>query len=102
MRSALGWSLVDVTFGYGSHAPLYSHFDFTVAPGSLVHIAGPSGAGKTSLIALMTGEAVPSGGRVVVKINGCGSLTGRSPFGRILSWTYTFPWQLWIRVRLSP
>ncbi|MDQ3489399.1 MAG: ABC transporter ATP-binding protein/permease [Acidobacteriota bacterium] len=73
MRSAVGWSLRGVTFGYRSQAPLFSDFHFNVAPGSLVHIAGPSGSGKTSLIALMTGEAAPSSGTVVVKSHGAES-----------------------------
>ncbi len=76
LRSAIGWTLRDVTFGYENQAPLFSNFDFTVAPGSLVHIAGPSGSGKTSLIALMTGEAVPARGQVAVRINGAESALG--------------------------
>ena len=73
LRSAIGWTLRNVTFGYENQLPLFCDFDFSVAPGSLVHIAGPSGSGKTSLIALMTGEAVPSRGEVAVRINGAES-----------------------------
>ena len=38
----------------------------TIEPGSFVGIAGPSGAGKTSLIDLLSGLVAPDGGRILV------------------------------------
>lgn len=40
--------------------------DFTIGPGERVAITGPSGAGKTTLIALLAGLARPIGGTVEV------------------------------------
>ncbi len=37
---------------------------FSVAPGELVSIIGPNGAGKTTLFNLLTGQLLPSAGRV--------------------------------------
>jgi branched-chain amino acid transport system ATP-binding protein len=39
---------------------------FDVAPGELVSIIGPNGAGKTTLFNLLTGQLLPSSGRVVL------------------------------------
>lgn len=42
--------------------------DLTIAPGAFVGVAGPSGAGKTSLIDVLAGVLAPDGG--VVRIGG--------------------------------
>ncbi|MBV9504031.1 MAG: ABC transporter ATP-binding protein, partial [Acidobacteriia bacterium] len=43
----------DVTFGYGSGAPVLEHFDLTIAAGSSLAIVGQNGAGKTTLAKLL-------------------------------------------------
>jgi ATP-binding cassette subfamily C protein len=40
--------------------------DFTIAPGAFVGVAGPSGAGKTTLIDVLTGLLVPQAGALSV------------------------------------
>lgn len=43
----------DVTFGYGSGAPVLEHFDLTIPAGSSLAIVGQNGAGKTTLAKLL-------------------------------------------------
>ncbi len=39
---------------------------FTVDDGEFVFLVGPSGSGKSTIIKLLTGEVVPTAGRVMV------------------------------------
>ena len=47
---------------------------FEVAPGEIVSIIGPNGAGKTTLFNLLTGQLVPSTGRVALDGQDVGAL----------------------------
>lgn len=59
--------LEGVQFCYpGSTTPLYHGFDLTIRSGQSLAIVGANGAGKTSLIKLLTGMYEPSAGRIVV------------------------------------
>ena len=42
----------DVTFGYDRERPILRNINFTASPGQTVAIVGPTGSGKTSLMAL--------------------------------------------------
>ena len=44
----------DVTFGYEEGINILEHFDLHVSPGETVALVGPTGAGKTTVINLMT------------------------------------------------
>ena len=57
--------LRDVSFSYGSTWAV-RNIDFTVAPGETVAIVGASGAGKTTVAALLAGLLVPDRGEVLV------------------------------------
>jgi ABC-type ATPase involved in cell division/cell division protein FtsX len=57
--------LVAVTKSYGKHTVL-NGINFSVAPGELVEITGPSGAGKTTLLRLVHGQLHPSAGEIWV------------------------------------
>jgi ABC-type multidrug transport system fused ATPase/permease subunit len=70
VESAIGWRLRAVTFGYPDQSPLFNNFDLEVAPGSLVRVRGPSGVGKSTLVRLMVGEAIPHQGSVEVQFDG--------------------------------
>ena len=43
---------------------LFAHLDFTVEPGTCLHIAGENGAGKTSLLRILCGLLSPTAGEV--------------------------------------
>jgi ATP-binding cassette subfamily C protein CydC len=56
-----------VTFRYGeSPAPVLAGVDLAIAPGEHVVLAGPSGTGKSTLLALAAGLALPTGGEVLL------------------------------------
>ncbi|WP_394845539.1 ABC transporter ATP-binding protein/permease [Pendulispora brunnea] len=55
----------DVSFGYGGR-PVLDRVNITVKPGETVALVGPSGAGKTTLMALLQRLHDPSSGAVYV------------------------------------
>lgn len=55
-----------VTFAYRQGSAVLEDFSLDIAPGEHVTIAGRTGAGKTTLIGLLTGLLVPQSGRVTV------------------------------------
>jgi len=57
--------LEDLTFSYGDH-PVLDKASARLASGTFVALSGPSGAGKTTLVDLITGLIHPQRGRVVV------------------------------------
>ncbi|MEV8633495.1 ABC transporter ATP-binding protein [Streptosporangium sp. NPDC051023] len=62
-----GIELRGVTFAYGPHAePVISGLDLSVPEGDHVAVVGPSGIGKSTLAALVTGVLRPGAGRVLV------------------------------------
>lgn len=60
-----GLALDDVSFGYGGR-PVLSGVSLRVPAGAFAAVVGPSGAGKTTLVDLVTGLLRPDAGRVVV------------------------------------
>ena len=52
------------TYDNGTHA--LNGVSFTVNDGEFVFLVGPSGSGKSTIIKLLTGEVVPTAGRVMV------------------------------------
>ncbi|GAB7539559.1 lipid A export permease/ATP-binding protein MsbA [Burkholderia sp. 22PA0099] len=57
----------DVSFDYGaSERPTLDRIAFTVAPGEMVALAGPSGGGKSTLVNLLPRFFDPTGGAILV------------------------------------
>lgn len=56
----------DVSFSYPNGREVLHHISFTTKPGEMVALVGPSGAGKTTLVALLGRMHEPAGGRVTV------------------------------------
>ncbi|QSO46429.1 ABC transporter ATP-binding protein [Alicyclobacillus mengziensis] len=44
----------DVSFGYKPDRPVLRHIDFTVEPGQMIGVVGATGAGKSSIMSLLT------------------------------------------------
>jgi len=59
----------DVTFSYNSSEAVLKNISFQAQPGETVAIVGPSGAGKTTLTALLARFYQPNGG--YIEIDGC-------------------------------
>ena len=55
-----------VTFGYGSDRPVLTGLDLEIGAGETVAVVGPSGAGKTTLCALLPRFYDPDGGRITI------------------------------------
>ena len=60
-RSEILAELRDVTVDYGE-GPVFAPVSFTIRRGDRLNLVGANGAGKTSLLRLLTGEAAPAGG----------------------------------------
>jgi ABC-type multidrug transport system fused ATPase/permease subunit len=56
----------DVRFSYGTGSEVLSGVDLEIAPGEVIAICGPTGAGKTSLLNLLPRFYDPTDGRVLV------------------------------------
>ena len=55
---------VEKTYDNGTHA--LNGISFEIQDGEFVFLVGPSGSGKSTIIKLLTGELVPSRGRVMI------------------------------------
>lgn len=57
-----------LSFAYGRwrSRPVFSGFDWAVAPGQITMLLGPNGSGKSTLLKLLCGFEVPDSGRVTV------------------------------------
>ena len=62
----LGVRFEDVHFSYATGSEVLNGVDLEIAPGEIVAICGPTGAGKTSLLNLVPRFYDPTQGRVVV------------------------------------
>jgi len=56
----------NVTFAYGSSAPILNDFSFEIPPGSRVGLVGKTGAGKTTLVNLLVRFVSPQSGRILL------------------------------------
>ena len=63
------------TYDNGTHA--LNGVSFTVDDGEFVFLVGPSGSGKSTIIKLLTGELVPSRGRVMINGFSMSNITRR-------------------------
>ena len=58
--------LIDAEKIYDNGTHALKGVSFTVDDGEFVFLVGPSGSGKSTIIKLLTGEVVPTSGRVMV------------------------------------
>ncbi|MGA8052754.1 MAG: ABC transporter ATP-binding protein [Burkholderiales bacterium] len=55
-----------VAFAYGDDAPVLRDVSFTIAPGQVVGIVGPTGSGKSTVLSLIPRFYDPHAGRVLI------------------------------------
>ena len=56
----------DVTFRYGSRAPVFTNLNLQIQAGECIGITGESGSGKTTLVSLLARFFEPASGRVLI------------------------------------
>ena len=66
---------VEKVYENGTHA--LNGVSFQVDDGEFVFLVGPSGSGKSTIIKLMTGEILPTGGRVMLNGYALGNISRR-------------------------
>ncbi|HTI19031.1 MAG TPA: ABC transporter ATP-binding protein [Trinickia sp.] len=67
-----------VTFAYPRRRPILDHFDLQIEPGQRVGLVGKSGAGKSTVLALLQRFYEPQGGSIKVDGQDIGSITQES------------------------
>lgn len=58
--------LIDVEKTYENGTEALKGISFNIDDGEFVFLVGPSGSGKSTIIKLLTGEILPSGGRIMI------------------------------------
>ena len=73
----------DVTFGYATDRPVLRHIDLDIRAGEVVAFVGPSGAGKTTLCALLPRFYETDAGRITIDGRDTRAMTLASLRGQI-------------------
>jgi len=82
-----------VAFGYAGEPLVLTDVCFTIKPGQVVGVVGPTGSGKSTVVSLLPRFYDPTRGRVLIDgidINGCKLASLRSQVGFVLQETVLF------------
>ncbi len=82
-----------VAFGYAKEAPVLTDVSFTIKPGQVVGVVGPTGSGKSTVVSLLPRFYDPTAGRVLIDgidISICRLSSVRSQIGFVLQETVLF------------
>ena len=82
-----------VAFGYAKEAPVLTDVCFTIKPGQVVGVVGPTGSGKSTVVSLLPRFYDPTAGRVLIDgidISTCTLRSVRSQIGFVLQETVLF------------
>lgn len=86
-------SFDDVTFSYQQNVPILKHITFTANPGQMIALVGPTGAGKTTIINLLTRFYDIDSGQIKIDNHDIRSIKKdqlRRKLGIVLQDTYLF------------
>jgi ATP-binding cassette, subfamily B, bacterial len=105
-RHAIAGTIVfeGVTFGYKSHEPVLDSVDLRIAPGEMIGLVGPSGAGKTTLINLLLRLYDPDEGRITIDgidLRDLALVDLRSRMGAVLQETFLFSGSILENIRYA-
>ncbi|MCL5998388.1 MAG: ATP-binding cassette domain-containing protein [Chloroflexi bacterium] len=82
--------LRDVTFAYTPGRPVFDRFNWSVGQGDTWAVVGASGGGKTTLLMMLAGLRIPTGGQVL--IGGQAITRPRPRTGLVLQEYGLLPW----------
>jgi ATP-binding cassette subfamily B protein len=94
--------IADVTFGYAPGQPVLKHVNLRAKPGETIALVGPTGAGKSSIINLLSRFYDVQDGRVLVDGHDVRRVTQRSwrsQLGIVLQDTFLFSGTIWDNIR---
>lgn len=97
-----GVTFEDVTFSYDGTINILEHFNLEVAPGESVALVGPTGAGKTTVVNLISRFYNLNGGRVLLDGNDISQVTLhslRSQMGIMLQDSFIFSGSIMDNIR---
>lgn len=83
----------NVTFGYRVDVPIIKNINFHIKPGTTIALVGPTGAGKTTIVNLLTRFYDVLGGEILIDCRNIKEYTRdslRRCFGIVLQDTYLF------------
>jgi ATP-binding cassette subfamily B multidrug efflux pump len=83
----------NVTFGYKPGVPVLKHVSLTAEPGQTIALVGPTGAGKTTIINLLSRFYDVDAGRILIDDHDIGNVSRddlRRQLGVVLQDTYLF------------
>ncbi len=83
----------DVSFGYDEGVPVLRHVDFEASPGQTIALVGPTGAGKTTIVNLLTRFYDIDSGRISIDGHDITTVRGddlRRALGIVLQDTFLF------------
>lgn len=83
----------DVSFAYDQNTPVLKHINLQAAPGQIIALVGPTGAGKTTIVNLLTRFYDIDSGRITIDGHDIRALKKdelRSQLGIVLQDTYLF------------
>ena len=69
--------LKDVEMEYENGTEAIRNISLDIEDGEFIFLVGPSGSGKSTLIKLLTGEVIPSSGRIMVNGFAVSTISGR-------------------------
>jgi len=97
-------SFADVKFGYNSNMPVFEHLDLKIKKGQCIGIAGSSGAGKSTIVQLLSGLYETDAGRIELfgqDIQGLDLENLRSHISYVSQQTYIMPGTIYDNIRFN-